>query len=104
MNRDVGSSDVPVVAADYRTALAELLELMYGYGHRSLVFLAGAPRSAANARRLAAVRDVLDEHPDASVSVLPCGVTFADGYAAVTRVLGTAATGVLAFNDLVALA
>lgn len=103
VNRDVSSPETPVVAADYQTGLAELLELMYGYGHRSLVFLAGAPRSASNAHRLAAVQGFLDEHPDASVAVLPCGVTFADGYAAVARVRETGATGVLAFNDLVAM-
>jgi LacI family transcriptional regulator len=103
VNRDVGSPDTPVVAADYRTALAELLELMHSYGHRSLVFLAGAPQSASNARRLAAVHGFLEEHPESSVQILPCGVTFADGYRAVARVLDSGATGVLAFNDLVAM-
>jgi LacI family transcriptional regulator, galactose operon repressor len=68
-----------------------------------LVYLAGAPQSASNARRLAAVRDFLDGHPDTAIQVLPCGVNFSDGYAAVERVLGSSATGVLAFNDLVAI-
>lgn len=103
VNRDVGVADVPVVAADYRGALAELLALVHSLGHRSLVFLAGAPQSASNAQRLEAVRAFLDEHADASVSVLPCGVTFADGYAAVDRVRESRATAVLAFNDLVAM-
>lgn len=103
VNRDVPGSGVPVVAADYEAGLAELLELLYGFGHRSLVFLAGAFRSASNAQRLAAVRGFLDAHPDATVAVLPCGVTFADGYDAVSRVRDSEATGVLAFNDLVAM-
>lgn len=103
VNRDVGSPGTPVVAADYRTALAELLELMHGFGHRSLVFLAGAPQSASNARRLAAVAGFLDDHADSAVQILSCGVTFADGYRAVGQVLDSAATGVLAFNDLVAM-
>lgn len=102
VNRDAGSPSTPVVAADYRTALAELLAMLYGYGHRSLVFLSGAPQSASNARRLAAVRGFLDDHPEARIQVLQCGVSFADGYEAATRVLATSATGVLAFNDLVA--
>jgi len=103
VNRDVGSPGTPVVAADYRTGLAELLDLLYGYGHRSLVYLAGAPQSASNARRLAAVRAFLDDHPDVTVETLPCGVSFAAGHEAAAGVLATSATGVLAFNDLVAM-
>jgi LacI family transcriptional regulator len=103
VNRDAGVPGTPVVAADYRTALTELLELLYGYGHRSLVYLAGAPQSASNTRRLAALRDFLDDHPDAHVQILSCGVSFAEGYDSVARVLASSATGVLAFNDLVAM-
>ena len=102
VNRDAGPM-TPVVAADYRTGLAQLLDLLYGYGHRSLVYLAGAPQSASNARRLAAVHQFLDDHPDAAIETLPCGVSFADGYESAAEVLATSATGVLAFNDLVAM-
>ena len=49
VHRDSGSAGAPWVAADQRTAVGELLDLLYGYGHRSLVYLAGAPQSAANA-------------------------------------------------------
>jgi LacI family transcriptional regulator, galactose operon repressor len=49
------------------------------------------------------VRDFLDDHPDTAVEVLPCGVNFAEGYEAAQRVLASSATGVLAFNDLVAM-
>jgi LacI family transcriptional regulator len=103
VNREAGSSSTPVVAADCRTGLSGLIELLYGYGHRSLAYLAGAPQSASNARRLAAVRDFLDDHLDVAIQVLPCGVNFADGYDAAGRVLASSATGVLAFNDLVAM-
>ena len=102
VNRDAALASTPVVAADYRAALGELLDLLYGYGHRSLVYLAGAPQSASNNRRLAAVRDFLDDHADTTVQVVHCGVGFADGCEAAERVLATSATGVLAFNDLVA--
>ena len=103
VNREAGSTSTPVIAADYRTGLVELLNLLYGYGHRSLVYLAGAPESASNARRLEGVRAFLDDHPDTAIQVLRCGVNFADGYDAAERVLASAATGVLAFNDLVAM-
>jgi LacI family transcriptional regulator len=68
-----------------------------------LVYLAGAPQSASNARRLVAVRDFLHDHADTTIQILPCGVNFADGYEAAERVLALSATGVLAFNDLVAM-
>jgi LacI family transcriptional regulator len=97
------SSGTPVVAADYRAGLSELLSLLYGYGHRSLVYLAGPPQSASNARRLDAVRGFLDDHPGTAIEVVPCGVNFAEGYDAAERVLASSATGVLAFNDLVAM-
>ena len=102
VNRDAGSPSTPVVAADYQTALTDLLSLLYGYGHRSLVYLSGAPQSASNARRLAALRDFEEDHPDVAIQIMPCGVSFADGYDSVDRVLGSRGTGVLAFNDLVA--
>ena len=102
INRDAGSPGTPVVAADHRTALTELLNLLYGYDHRSMVYLAGVPGSASNARRVAAVHDFLDDHADVRIQILPGGVTFDDGYAAAPRVLDSSATAVLAFNDLLA--
>jgi LacI family transcriptional regulator, galactose operon repressor len=103
VNRDAGSPMTPVVAADYRTGLADLLKLLYEYGHRSLGYLAGAPQSASNARRLAAIGAILDEHPDVKVTTLACGVSIADGHQAAQRLLATTATAALAFNDLVAI-
>ncbi|HEU4546681.1 MAG TPA: LacI family DNA-binding transcriptional regulator, partial [Microlunatus sp.] len=60
VNREptVGSG-TPVVTADYRFGLSGLLDLLYADGHRSLMFLAGAPQSASNARRLAALDSFL---------------------------------------------
>src|SRR4030095_14945631 len=57
VNRGAGSVSTPVVAADQRTALVELADLLYGYGHRSLVYLAGVSQSASNARRMEAIHD-----------------------------------------------
>jgi LacI family transcriptional regulator len=103
VNRDAGSVSTPVVAADHRTALVELIDLLYGYGHRSLVYLAGVPQSASNARRIEAIHDYRDDHPDVAVQILPCGVSFECGYESAERVLATSATAALAFNDLVAM-
>lgn len=103
VNRDAKVPGTPSVAADYRTALSDLLDLLYDDGHRRLIFLAGAPRSASNAARLAAVEEFRSRHPDAAVEIVPCGVSFSDGYDAAEAVLAGGATGVLAFNDLVAM-
>jgi LacI family transcriptional regulator len=97
------STGTPVVTADYRYGLMGLLDLLYRDGHRSLMFLAGAPQSASNTRRLAALRSFLAAHPDLRVQVQACGVNFADGYDAAEAIAGSGVTGVLAFNDLVAM-
>ena len=89
VNRDAGSPSTPVVAADYQTALSDLLALLYGHGHRSLVYLSGAPQSASSARRMAALRDFLDDHDDVDVQVIPCGVGFAEGHGSVDAVLAS---------------
>ena len=102
VNRDAGSPSTPVVAADYQTALSDLLALLYGHGHRSLVYLSGAPQSASSARRMAALRDFLDDHDDVDIQIIPCGVGFAEGHGSIDAVLASGATGVLAFNDMVA--
>ena len=51
VNREpADGTGTPVVTADYRSGLIGLLELLYADGHRSLMFLAGAPQSASNTR------------------------------------------------------
>jgi LacI family transcriptional regulator len=103
VNREARASSTPAVSADYRSGLAELLELLRAAGHTTLLYLAGAPQSASNSQRLAAVRGFSADHPDVAVEVVPCGVNFADGHDAAEQVLTSGATGVLAFNDLVAM-
>jgi len=104
VNREpTAGSGTPVVTADYRFGLTGLLDLLYADGHRSLMFLAGAPQSASNARRLAALDSFLTSHPDLSVEIRACGVNFSDGYDAAGAIGAAGVTGVLAFNDLVAM-
>ncbi len=104
VNREpVGEHASPVVTADYRLGLTDLLELLYADGHRSLVYLAGAAQSASNTRRLAALEDFGAAHADLTVQIRPCGVNFADGYDAAAGLVAAGVTGVLAFNDLVAM-
>jgi len=95
--------ETPVVTADYRSGLTGLLDLLHADGHRSLMFLAGAPQSASNMRRLAALEQFVGAHPDLTVQIRRCGVNFADGYDAAGAIAEAGVTGVLAFNDLVAM-
>lgn len=95
--------DAPVVAADYRSALRAILDHVYAFGHRHLVYLAGVTRSASNASRLAAIEDFLAEHDDVVIDRVTGGVDFDSGARSAGEVLATGATAVLAFNDLVAM-
>ena len=94
---------VPSVAADYGTAVRRLAEHLHTLGHRRLVYLSGVARSASNAARLAALEGFRADHPDVELSELESGVDFDSGAAAADAVLATRATGVLAYNDLVAM-
>jgi LacI family transcriptional regulator len=94
---------VPSIAADYGTALRGLADHLYELGHRRLVYLSGVARSASNAARLAALAGFRSDHPDVELRELESGVDFDSGAAAADAVLATGATGVLAFNDLVAM-
>lgn len=96
-------ASTPVVAADYRTTLGVLIEHLYEHGHRRIAYLAGVRRSASNAARLAALADARAKHPDLELAEIPAGVDFESGANAIDAVLDTKATGVLAFNDLVAM-
>lgn len=94
---------VSSVSVDYRTGLFEIAQHLYGLGHRSLLYLAGASASSSNDQRLAALEKFRTTHPDVRVRTVPCGVGFRDGADAVETVQHSDASAVLAFNDLVAI-
>lgn len=95
--------DLPIIRADYRSALAVELTHLYDLGHRRIVYLAGIARSVANSARLDAIAQFVDQHADVIVTELPCGVDFDSGAAAAPAVLSSGATAALTFNDLVAM-
>jgi LacI family transcriptional regulator len=98
-----GDASVPVVTADYQLGLTGLLELLYEHGHRRLVYLAGAPQSASSTQRIHALDRFAADHDEVRIQRRDCGVNFVEGYDAVDAVLDSGATGVVAFNDLVAM-
>ena len=97
------AGDTPTLTVDYAEGIRNLAEHLYALGHRSLVFLAGPESSASNQLRLQGLAQFTANRPGTALQILPGGVSFASGYAAVTEVLATGATGVLAFNDLAAM-
>lgn len=101
VNRSIDAA--PSIAADYGTALRGLADHLHALGHRRLVYLSGVAGSASNAARLDALAEFHAAHPDVELSRLDSGVDFDSGAAAADAVLATGATGVLAFNDLVAM-
>jgi LacI family transcriptional regulator len=104
INRDPAPAPVPAVMADYRAGLGQLLQHLYDLGHRRLLYLEGSEQAASNRNRLAAIEEFEQTHAEASVSIAPCGVGFAEGHSAADAVLrDPEVTAVVAFNDLVAM-
>ncbi|MET1155334.1 substrate-binding domain-containing protein [Arthrobacter sp.] len=97
------SGDTPSLSVDYARGIQDLAEHLAGLGHRRLVFLSGPETSASNQLRLRGLRRFTRSHPDVELTILPCGVSFAAGQEAAAGVLATKASGVMAFNDLVAM-
>jgi LacI family transcriptional regulator len=66
------------------------------------VYLVGPPSASSNEQRLAALAAFTAEHKDVRVQRVHTGSASADGHRVAADVLGSGATGALAFNDLVA--
>lgn len=91
------------VAIDYRAGVHQLCAHLHALGHRHLAFVAGPGASVSNRLRGVALQEFAHDHPEIVVDVVPGGVDWAAGARAADAVLDTGATGVLAFNDLVAM-
>ncbi|WP_127792678.1 LacI family DNA-binding transcriptional regulator [Agromyces sp. LHK192] len=98
--------DAPVIGVDYARGIRDLVEHFAALGHRRLLYLAGPESSASNADRIRGVAEAIAADPGMQISVQPCGSRLDDGFAAAEAVVAAqrdGVTGVLAFNDLVAL-
>ncbi|MGW8567401.1 DUF6807 family protein [Isoptericola sp. NPDC055881] len=102
INRHVPGGTVPTVRVDYGAGVRSMVDHLVALGHRELAYVAGPPSSASNALRVRALDDARHRYPGLRVTTVPCGPTVDAGYRVADRVLATGATGVVAFNDLVA--
>jgi LacI family transcriptional regulator len=101
INRDL--PEAAWVSVDYARGIRDLAEHLAGLGHRHLLHLAGPPTSSSQAARDRGLEQFRAAHPAVRVDRLVSGSTLDDGYAAGPAVRESGATGVLAFNDVVAL-
>lgn len=103
INRSTMDTRAPSLMVDYGQGIQELAELLVGLGHTRLAFLAGPARSASNELRLQGLEKFTAAHPDIDLRMLDAGSNFEAGHQSVDAVLASGATGVMAFNDLVAM-
>jgi LacI family transcriptional regulator len=103
INRDSPLIDAPILTADYRSGIQLLVSHLYSLGHRDIAYLGGNPDSSSHRQRQAGLKDFSESHPDLRLQALDGGVAFEHGYQAADRVLNSGVTGVLAYNDLVAM-
>jgi LacI family transcriptional regulator len=99
VNRRTTGRTFPAIWIDLRGALGELCRHLDAYGHRRVVYLAGPEQSVADADRW----DVLRRARRVRFERVQAGATMAEGYDAADAVLGTDASCVVGYNDLVAL-
>jgi DNA-binding LacI/PurR family transcriptional regulator len=92
---------IPAVLTDCYEATGHAVEHLYALGHRDLVYLAG-PEGYSNEVRLRAFRDACARLGITGAELGPFHARFSAGVMAGDLVLATSATGVVAYNDEVA--
>jgi DNA-binding LacI/PurR family transcriptional regulator len=92
---------IPAVLTDSYEATGHAVEHLHALGHRELVYLAG-PEGYSNDVRLRGFRDTCGRLGIAASELGPFKARFSDGMRAGDLVLATSATGVVAYNDEVA--
>jgi len=102
VNRSAAGA-APALTVDYRTGIESLLKHLYELGHRHIAYVGGPSHSMSDKYRRDGLRSFTAQNADLVVTEVPGGVASEDGFNAVDAVISTRATGVLAFNDLVAI-
>lgn len=95
--------DVPAVVIDQGAIVGVSVRHLRALGHRQLAFLSGPAHLWSSQRRIEAVRAWQSSDELALDLVGPFDPTFEGGAKAAEPLLATGATGVIAFNDVMAL-
>lgn len=93
---------LPAVVCDNTKALREGADHLLEQGHRTIALLRGPARSWAASRRAQAVRRWAEGRDVNLVEFGPFEAQFEDGRSAASAVVDSGATGILAFDDLMA--
>ncbi|GAA4430719.1 LacI family DNA-binding transcriptional regulator [Georgenia halophila] len=93
---------LPTVVVDNGPALREAVRNLVADGHHKLVVMRGPADAWAAARRVEAVRAAAGQEGAELVELGPFEAQFEDGRRAAREILASGATGVLAFDDLMA--
>lgn len=101
VNRHIEGMLAPNVSVDYAAGIRALAAHLAGLGHRHVAYLSGPMASVSNQERLDTLRDAAEGRFE--LTVLECGSMHEDGYEAADRALGSGATAIIGYNDLVAL-
>ena len=103
INRTTVATNTPSLSVDYGQGIQELAQHLVGLGHRRLAFLSGPEHSASNRQRLVGLEKFRKEHPEIELKMLHGGSNFDSGHESTEAIIASGATGILAFNDLVAM-
>ncbi|YCH07561.1 LacI family DNA-binding transcriptional regulator [Arthrobacter sp. alpha11c] len=103
INRTTVATNTPSLSVDYGQGIQELAQHLVGLGHRRLAFLSGPEHSASNRQRLVGLEKFRKEHPEIELQMLHGGSNFDSGHESTEAIIASGATGILAFNDLVAM-
>lgn len=94
---------VTSVLPDVEHGVAQLVKHLSELGHRSVAYLSGPDTSWISARRWDALLDLAPRHGMTIVEIGPGAPTLEGGTAAISRVVASGASAVIAFNDLMAI-
>ncbi|GAA5224411.1 LacI family DNA-binding transcriptional regulator [Nesterenkonia rhizosphaerae] len=102
VNRETSTLPAPCLSIDHQYGLTLLIEHLVSLGHRHLAYVAGPQGAVSDPPRRRAVSAALDTHPQLRIDIVDGGRDVFDGRRAAESAVSTGATGVLVFNDLVA--
>lgn len=92
---------IPAVLTDATEATGHAVEHLHALGHRAIVYLAG-PEGYPNSMRLRGYHEACDRLGIEAAELGPFHARFSAGVRAADLVLATSATGIVAYNDEVA--